>query len=176
MSALRVIVMIMLVAALSGCGKGRGDLERYVAEVKARKPAPIEPLPEIKPYETFIYDADELRDPFSSGFDVDSAETVGSVASSGPRPDPNRRREELESYPLDSLDMVGTFERIPDWWALIKDPEGRLHRVRTNNYLGQNHGRITEIKEDRVEVLELVPDGLGGWMERRSAIALDEGA
>jgi len=86
----------------------------------------------------------------------------------------NRTREALELFPLDSLDMVGTLGMgSKDTAGLIKDPDGVIHRVRPNNYLGQNYGRITGIFDDRIELVELVPNGVGGWIERPASIALE---
>jgi len=90
------------------------------------------------------------------------------------RPDLNRPREPLEEYPLDSLRMVGILELKGTRWALIKTPDETIHRVRVGNYMGQNHGRITRITETQVDLIEIVPDGLGGWMERKAQVALVE--
>jgi type IV pilus assembly protein PilP len=144
-----------------------GDLEQRVAQVKERKGQPIEPIPVMKTFETFEYTAQNMRDPFSP-----SVEDQGGNAN-GPRPDTNRAREALELFPLDALDMVGTLGFSKDVTGLIKDPDGVIHRVRPNNYMGQNYGRITGIFEDRIELVELVPNGVGGWIERPASIALE---
>ena len=86
----------------------------------------------------------------------------------------NRRREALEAFPLDALKMVGTLAQKDGVWAIIKAPDGLVYRVTRNNYLGQNYGRITKISEDKVELVEIVPDGLGGWQERRASLVLAE--
>ncbi len=169
----RVLALTGLVLVV-GCSQDMSDLKAWVKEQKNRKPPPIEPLPEIKPYETFIYEAHDLRDPFRlpTLTEVASQETrVGT----GPRPDFNRRRELLEAYPLDALAMVGTFGMGEEQWALIEDPDGVVHSVRVGNYLGTNFGKIIEIREDRVVLRELVPDGSGGYEERTEKILLDQG-
>ena len=95
-------------------------------------------------------------------------------ATSGLRPNFDRRRESLEAFPLDSLRMVGTLERSENHFALIQDATGLIHRVQSGNYIGQNYGKITGIAEDKIEVLEIVPDGLGGWMDRDAALDLSD--
>jgi type IV pilus assembly protein PilP len=164
-----------LLAALvsAGCAnKDISDLERYAAEVKARDPGRIEPLPEIKQIETFVYEAGDGRDPFSLG--GSTMEETMTEPTSGVAPDPLRRKEELEQYPLDTIRMVGTLEQDGDTWALVTIQDGTLFRIQAGNYLGQNHGQITRIAEDRIELMEIVPDGGNGWQERQASVALSE--
>jgi type IV pilus assembly protein PilP len=94
-------------------------------------------------------------------------------SGSGPRPDANRRKEVLEAFPLDGLNMVGTIGS-GDLIGLVLAPDRVTYRVRPGNYLGQNDGRVTAIFEDRIEMVELVPDGAGGWLERQAKIALED--
>lgn len=154
---------------LTACSPGMSDLQAQIAEVKQRKSAPLEPLPVMKQFETFEYAAQDLRDPFS-----DPTEERASAVGAGPRPDPERRKELLESFPLDGLSMVGTLDIGGNYWGLVKDPEGVIHRVKADNYVGQNDGRITSVLPDRIELVELVPDGAGGWLERQSSLALNQ--
>ncbi len=165
---------LLIVVLLAGCSQDMGDLKAWVKAQKDRKPPPIEPLPEIKPYETFIYEAQNLRDPFRLPTMSEVAAQENST-SPGLRPDFNRRRELLEAFPLDSLAMVGTFARKGQQWALIKDPEGVVHHVKEGNYMGTNFGKVIEIREDRVVLRELVPNGNGGYEERVEKILLDQG-
>lgn len=165
---LAALAALALLTGLAGCGGDMRDLERRIEEIKSRPGGKIEPLPEIEPYETFEYGAHDLRSPFSPGR-AEPSETTGD----GPRPDPNRPREPLESFSLDSLDMVGTFERGEARWGLVRDPEGLIHRVQPGNYMGRNYGRILAVSESRIRVVELVPDGSGGWMERDASLTLD---
>ena len=153
---------------LAGCGGSNADLDAYLAEVKSRPPQPLDPLPVMQQFETFEYAAQDLRDPFSNPTPDESA------ANNGLRPDPNRPKEPLETYPLDGLDMVGTLGEGGALIGLIMDPERVIHRVNVGNYMGQTDGRITSIAEDRIELIELAPDGNGGWIERRAEVALDD--
>ena len=157
-----------LVACLAGCGGGNADLAAYISEVKSRPPQPLDPLPVMQQFETFEYTAQDLRDPFSNP----TAEQ--SESSTALRPDPDRPKEPLESYPLDGLDMVGTLGEGGTLIGLVMDPERVIHRVNVGNYMGQTDGRITSISEDRIELIELAPDGNGGWIERRAEVALDD--
>lgn len=162
------VALVVLAVLLAGCTPGTADLEAYVAEVKARPGPPLEPLPVMKQFETFEYKAFDLRDPFSLPKQNERA------TAQGPRPDPDRRKEYLESFPLDGLNMVGTLGAGKDMVALVVDPENVVHRVTVGNYLGQNEGRVTAISETEIQLTELVPDGAGGWLERQATIALDE--
>jgi type IV pilus assembly protein PilP len=161
--------MLGAVLVLAGCTRGMSDLRAWVAHQKSLKGAPIPPLPVIKTFETFTYKDQDKRDPFSPS----PAEQQASN-SSGPRPDQNRAKQPLEMFALDSLKMVGTIGAGAKTQALIKDPGGVIHRVTANEYMGQNYGRVTDVTPDHVDLVELVPNGNGGWMERPASIALGE--
>lgn len=165
----RLSLLALSAVVLGGCMNGNSDLEQWVAQQKARKGAPLPPLPVIKTFETFIYKDQDLRDPFAPAA---SEQAGASTVASGPRPDPNRVKEPLESYPLDSLKMVGTIGTGNDLTALLEDSEGVIHRVKDGNYAGQNYGHIVGITEDHIDLVELVPDGNGGWSERNATVAL----
>ena len=172
--ALQALGLTALVVILSGCAQSRSELEAYIADVKLRPGRPLPPLPKMQEFETFEYAAHEMRDPFAKIAADQNQESDAVATGTGVRPDRTRRKEELEGYPLDGLDMVGTMGAGADIFGLVKDPTGVVHRVGTSNYLGQNDGKILGIYEDRIELVELFPNGLGGWEERRSAIALDD--
>lgn len=155
---------------LAGCTRGTADLHSWVAQEKAKKGAPIPALPVIKTFETFKYDDQDRRDPFSPS----TAELQSSDASSsGPRPDANRAKQPLELFSLDTLKMVGTLGQGSGLEVLVKDPGGVIHRVRVGEYMGQNYGHVTAISDDHIDLVELVSNGNGGWMERPASIALD---
>lgn len=158
---------------LAGCsGDNLDDLRAYAEQVKARKHGGIEPLPEIKPHEAFLYQATDLRDPFAPAPFAQSAPSA--PVAGGVRPDVNRSKEPLEDFPLDTLRMVGTLERNQDRWGLVQAKDGTVHRVKTGNYAGQNYGKIVAISEQQIDLTEIVPDGLGGWTERKASLALTE--
>lgn len=176
MKQLRVSLVVSLVSAgLVGCvSDDLSDLEQFVEVQRNKPPEPIEPLPEIRVYRYYEYNETAIRDPFVPLRQMVIDEALGPESSNGIRPDTNRRRELLEQFPLDSLDMVGTLERREEVFGLVASSDGTIHPVQEGNYLGQDFGRITGIFDDRIELVEIVPDGLGGWLERDNAIALGE--
>jgi len=132
---------------------------------------PIEPMP---PVGSFLFNPEGLRDPFSPIEKSIDNMTDQVIATSGVQPDFNRHKEELESYSLDTLRMVGTLQMKGVLWALIKSSDGTIHRVSEGHYLGRNHGRILRILQDKLEIMEIVPDQPGTWREHQVAIALTE--
>lgn len=169
-----IAYLFVSIAFLYGCSNsGTHDLETYVQKVKARQHPRVEPLPEFVPYETFLYRAQNLRDPFTPP-SVEASTAVAQAIGNGIYPEAGRRKEPLESHPLDSLRMVGTLDRADDTWALVRTSDGTIHRVQPGNHLGQNHGKITAISESSVNLTEILPDGLGGWIERAASLALSE--
>ena len=171
----RRAVALLGILGLSACGgSGVEDLRDYVARVKSRQPVKIEPLPEFAPYETFLYQASDQRDPFTPPSHSRGGNRRAVASNNGLAPDLDRPREPLESEPLDSLRMVGTLEKDGNTWALIRMSDSTIHRVRPGNYVGQNYGKIVRITESQVEVTEIVPDGLGGWVQLQASLALSE--
>lgn len=174
MSLLRFTLWVTVSLLLVACNeRGTRDLEQFVEEAQSRQSTQIEPLPEFVPYETFLYQARDMRDPFSPPV-VSQAPVISRALDSGIQPDTRRAREPLESFPLDTLRMVGTLEKNGQSWALVKATDGTIHRVRPGNYMGENYGKIIRISESQIDLVEIVPDGLGGWMEREAALALSD--
>jgi type IV pilus assembly protein PilP len=172
---IRCLLIGPVTLGLVACsGDPTADLEIYVAEVKDRQVEDIDPLPEFKPYESFTYLAADLRDPFTEPTFAHPQAVVARTSDNGIKPDFDRPTEALEEFPLDSLRMVGTLEQNEENWALINDTDGTIHRVQMGNYAGQNHGKITHVSEFEIELTEIVPDGIGGWMERQASIAISE--
>lgn len=168
----RSIVCVALLA-LGGCGgEPHGDLAQWVKEQDNLPRPRIEPLPEVKPFEAFAYEADKegLLDPFKPR----KIEAPRQVAGGGIRPDLSRRKEPLEAYPIENLKMVGTLAQQKEVFALIKTPDNNLFRVKRGNFLGQNFGLITEISEAEVKLKEIVQDSGGDWTERMSTLQLQD--
>lgn len=161
---------MVLLAALAGCSKDNSDLDSYFAEVKARKSTDIEMVPQMRPYERFTYVGSGRRSPF------DNAETeiARLKPNNGLAPDLQRTREPLEEFPLDALNLLGVLGYGEKRWALVRSADGIVHRVAVGQHLGRNSGRVTAISERRVDIKEIVPDGLGGWMQRDAWIAQSE--
>ena len=176
-SPLKLSLLGILIALLSGCGEGLGDLRSFVQEIRAKPPGRIEPIPEFQPYQNFEYASHDLRDPFKlvdfRRPEVDPNELA--ALSSGLRPDIDRAREPLEDFPLDTLRLKGTIDdKDGVKWGLIFAPDNTIHRVIEGNYMGQNHGRIISVSDQTIELTEIVPDGLGSYIERSSAVSLIE--
>lgn len=161
--------------ALSACSSDYRDLEIYIAEVKARPAQPIPPIPPVKTYTPYTYEGQLGRDPFRSSILDSNEQAVASSNRGGPRPDFDRPREFLERFELDTLEMVGTFGKDNQFWGLVRDPEGTVHRVSINNYLGKNHGKIVRIDEAQIDITELIADGAGGYLVREASVALESG-
>lgn len=161
------------VLLLSACGQDMSDLERYAMEVKSRTSRNIDPIPQPKPYEPFVYEPADRRDPFLPLLQSrDQTLAAAGGTGGGLKPDLNRPREPLEEFPLDALRMVGTITMQKRAFALIKAPDAVVHRVSVGDHLGQNYGKITGISETEVVLMEIIPDGFGGWMQRPATVAL----
>jgi len=174
---LRISLLSVLAVLLTGCGEGLGDLQQFVAQIRAKPPGRIEPIPEFQPYQSFEYASHDLRDPFKL---VDfrrpeeNPEEINQLAS-GLRPDIDRVKEPLEDFPLDTLRLKGTIDdKDGVKWGLIFAPDNTIHRVIEGNFMGQNHGRIISVSDQTIDLTEIVPDGLGNYIERSSAVALIE--
>ena len=156
---------------LTGCSANMDELDKYINEVKARDGGRIDPLPEITPYEIFVYQADVegIRSPFVP----DTPQTAGGQAG-GVRPDVERIREYLEGFSLDTMSMVGTLDLAGTTYGLVQTSNGLIHRVVPGNYLGQNDGRIVSISTSEIELVEIISDGIGGYIERDAAISLSD--
>lgn len=172
-SRLAILLPMLLLAGLglSGCSSDMDDLDQYINEVKARPGGRIEPLPEITPYEVFTYvaDAEGFRSPF-----VPDTPQAASGPGGGTRPDLDRSREFLEQFPLDSLEMVGTLAIGDSTYGLVQTQDGLIHRVVPGNYMGQNDGRIVAITPSEIKVVEIISDGIGGYLEREAAVGLSD--
>ena len=159
-----------LALLLSGCGSGEfEDLNRFVEESKEGLRGRVEPLPEIKQFEAFAYNAFDQSDPFYPR----AAESSGTLPVGDLAPDPDRRKETLEAFPLESLKMVGTLEQNRVRYALIKTPDKNLYRAKIGNYMGQDFGVVTAISETTISLKELIQDPAnGGWSERTANLQL----
>lgn len=169
---------VCLVSLLTACSQGSGfsDLDKFMADTRAKPRGHVEPLPEFSAYEAFSYSAADRRAPFEAPIDVQLT-MVDEKPVSDVEPDLDRPKEVLENFDLKSLNMVGTLQGVAgNLFALIRDNTGGIHRVRTGNFMGQSYGRIVGVSETRIELIEIVPNGRGGWVERPRSLTLDEDA
>ncbi len=172
----RLILVLSLTSLMTACGQGVGDLRTFVQQIKSQPPGRIEPIPEFQPYQNFEYTSHDLRDPFKLVDFRRPEENIEEIAAigSGPKPNIDRVREPLEDFPLDTLRLKGTLTKDGIKWGLIFAPDNTVHRVLEGHYMGQNHGRIISVTDEKIELTEIVPDGLGNYIERSSAVALIE--
>jgi type IV pilus assembly protein PilP len=155
--------------ALAGCGgESHQDLRTWMSEQGKGARGKLDPLPQIKPYDPFAYNAFDLPDPFKPR-KIEPTKGASKLA-----PDLARRKEPLEAYPLESLSMVGTLERNKTIFALVRTPDRDVYQIRAGNYVGQNFGVVTGIGEGEVKLKELVQDGAGDWTERSSTLQLQQ--
>ena len=165
---------VLVAVMLSACSESMDDLDKYIGSVKARPADPITPIPPVKTFTPYAYGGETGRDPFRQSISEGSDDERTS-SGTGPRPDFGRSREYLERYELDTLSMVGTFSNDESYWSLIRDPEGVIHRVPVDNYIGKNHGKVVDISDTEIYLSELISDGAGGWLVREASIDLGEG-
>jgi type IV pilus assembly protein PilP len=159
-------ISLLLGSLLAGCGGRDSDLNRFIDTTKKEPGGRVEPLPEIKPYEAFTYTDQDKRSPFVPG--------GSGGASAGLRPDNHRNREYLEGFSLDTLKMVGTLNLGGSSYGLLQTKDGRVHRVVVGEHIGTNDGKIVSITPSKIALTEIIPDGLGGYIERPAALGLNE--
>jgi type IV pilus assembly protein PilP len=162
-----IIGAVLAGLTLAGCSGGQSDLQKWIADTKKKPGGRIQALPEVKPYETYVYSAAKLRSPFQP-------QGTGSVNGQNLRPSSRRNREFLEGFSLDTLKMVGTFKVGSSFYGLVQSKDGLVHKVQPGNYLGQNDGKVTEITGGKISLVEIIPDGLGGYIERPASLALSD--
>ena len=166
-SAARTLYIFVALAGtvtLAACSGGQSDLQQWIEETKKKPGGRIAPLPEVKPYESYVYNPQGMRSPFQP--------QGPNAGLGGVRPVVHRSREFLESFPLDTLRMVGTFKVGKNFYGLVQSKDGLVHKVQPGNYVGQNDGKITEITASKISLNEIIPDGLGGYIERPASLAL----
>ena len=180
---IRLTVVVLAILGIAGCVSGdMSDLEKQVSKIMSKPGGRLEPLPEIKPYEAYVYESGKsgARNPFKRFYVVEQSLAI--EESEGPVDDglteemrneiQNRNREELEGFELDSIKMVGTLQNEDNHWGIVLDPGGIVHRVKTGNYIGLNIGKITSIQEEQIEVREIIKDNSGRYGERKALLPL----
>ena len=170
---IRSSLVCLLAVGLVGCGSSNdfSDLQAYMDEARARPPGAIEPAPKFPPYESFTYNASAKRSPFQPPVKIELQERQ--KGSKEIKPDESRVKQFLEGFNIEVFEMVGTLSNDSGMFALVSGAGG-VHRVKVGDYLGRNYGRIIAIDEAKVDVIEIVPDGEGGWLERPRSISLKE--
>ena len=166
----RCVLAAFIIAGLTACSdEAATELSAYVEDVKARQKSRIPPLPKPQEFKIFAYNDSIIRNPF-----IPTVELQAVDSNNGLKPDMSRSRDVLEQYALGSLKMMGSLEKNGRLWALIRASDGTLYRTTIGKHLGKNNGRILKIAESEIEIKEIVPDGLGGWIERSTTLAVSE--
>jgi len=163
----RLICSVGICLLVAGCGgESHQDLRNWMQEQGKGARGKLEALPQVKQYEPFAYNAFDLPDPFKPR-KIEPVKSGSNLA-----PDLTRRKEPLEAYPLESLQMVGTLQKGRATYALVRTTEKDIYQVKIGNYLGQNFGVIVGITDNEIRLKELVQDGTGDWTERSSTLQL----
>ena len=170
-SIFRAAAVAAPLTLLTACGgSSYPDLDKYMADVKARPAGHIQPIPAFTAYKSFAYSAAGLRNPFQQPVEVKEITRLQKLVKV--KPDLNRPKEYLEQFSIDSISMVGSVQMDGTLWALVQDGEGSVHRVKMGNYLGRNHGHIVELTENYIAVIEIVSNGPDEWVERPHKLPL----
>lgn len=169
-----VLVSLGVLIGLAGCASDRqhSDLDNKMSEARTRPQGVIEPLPVYPEAERFNYSALALRSPFEPPAIITGDEKISGNAV--PAPDQSRAKEALELISYAQLSMVGILARGDRMWALVDDGAGKVHRVKRGNYIGRNFGLITQVNRRELEIMETVPDGKGGWINRPRTMTIEE--
>jgi type IV pilus assembly protein PilP len=164
--SLQRLTILSVALLLNACGgSDMSDLERFISDKTHRPGGMIEPIPPFTTYEAFSYSSQGMRSPFDRPVEV--VQLAALRLRSSVAPDRARARESLEQFPVDSLLLVGKLERQGVEWALLRDPSGGIHRIREGNYVGPDHGKVVDVGESYVAIMEIVTDGTAnGWVER----------
>ncbi|WP_432454729.1 MULTISPECIES: pilus assembly protein PilP [unclassified Agarivorans] len=171
---MRAIILGLSLLTLFACGGSKDDLQQYVMQVKARKVSVKQDVPEIKPFEHLAYQADNLRNPFTSPVPEAEAIALASEKECSLAPNFDREKQPLEQYSLASLTMRGIMGDGANLWALIDVPSGELYRVREGNFLGLHNGIIIKVSQLGLDIKEVVSDGEGCWNERNTQLLLSK--
>jgi type IV pilus assembly protein PilP len=165
----RLLLVPLTALVIAGCSSEIDDLKKFVRDSDKGLPRRVDPLPAVKPFEPFAYEGFDLPDPFKPRKLTPPKEGGGG----GLAPDLNRRKEPLESFPLEQLKMVGTLQQGSETYALVR-ADKTLYRVKKGNYMGQNFGLITDVSDSEIKLKEIVQDSSGDWAERQSVLPLLE--
>ncbi|KTD98317.1 pilus assembly protein PilP [Pseudoalteromonas sp. CR1] len=169
------LIPVLAVVALVGCNDDTSEQKEFIDQVKASTTPKVESIPELTQFEIFEYSAGDLRSPFVAP-QPEIIQNKLTQIKNCLHPDPDRRREPLEKYPLDNLAMKGTIGSSGQVWALITAADETLHRVTIGNYLGSYDGKVKAVSNDFIELVELIPDGSGCWKERLTKLEMLEAA
>lgn len=169
---IKPVFMFMFCGVLVACSDNHdmNDLQQYIIEVSLRDGGPVEPMPQFLPYEAFTYSAASMRSPFD--VPIMAGTNVAQTPVTQVRPDFDRTPQALEVFALSNLNMVGMITRTNATIALVQDENGKIHRVGVGTFMGRNHGQVNSVTQSAIELIEIVPSGDGGWVERPRTLTI----
>jgi type IV pilus assembly protein PilP len=170
-----VALLVACAAVLSACAADQDELQQWMEQQKREAKPNVEPLSPPKKFTAQPYAALGAVEPFSTQKLTVALKQEARQPNSLLAAEINRRKEPLEAYPVDSMAMVGSVTRNGRPYALLK-VDNLLYQVKQGDYLGQNYGKIIKISETDVAYREIVQDAAGEWIERSSALQLQEKA
>lgn len=165
---LKCIILISIFSLLlNACSGDNSDLVKYINDTKIRKEKKIEPIPKFAPLPIFKFAENDIRrNPFKP---IDQKKRTDLFA-----PDQKRIKQPLEAFPLDALKFVGTLKKENEIWALIKQPDNQITRIKVGEYMGQNYGHVVDIKDDLIKIEETIKNS-GTWEKNFTTLNLYNG-
>lgn len=169
----RLVCFLCCVCLLSACSDDTAEQKEFIDQIQASATPKVDPIPKMREFIHFSYDAGDLRSPFVAP-EPEVIESKMVQIKDCLHPDPNRARDPLEKYPIDNLEMKGTIATTNATWALVKSSDQGLYRIKQGQYMGLYHGEVISVNPDHIELLELIPDGTGCWKERLTKVDIHE--
>ncbi len=177
MTSVTRLLLLAVALMLAGCSASSEDeLRQWMAEQKSQTRPKVTPIAEPKQFKPESYTQVTAIEPFSNQKLTQALKRESTQAAANGAliaPELLRRKQALESFPLDTMVLVGSMVRASQPVALVK-VDNLLYQVRPGNYLGQNYGRVTKITETEVTLREIVQDAVGEWIERPATLQLQE--
>lgn len=173
MKKLLYVTLAPMVLAACG-GDGQQEVQQWMDKTRQETRPSIPKLTEPKDFIPFTYDQKDKLDPFNPAKMQSALAKMNPGSAHGIRPDLDRRREALESFPLDALKMVGTLTQGANHYALLEADGKGVYQVKAGNYIGQNFGLVTKVNDDSIEIKEIYLDSGGDWAERSQKLELQE--
>jgi type IV pilus assembly protein PilP len=171
----RTAALALAAVLVAGCSAEHDELQQWMEQQRREAKPNVPPLQPPRKFDPQPYTSAQAVDPFSN----QKLSVALKAEARGPNSllssELNRRREPLESYPLDSMIMVGSVNKLGQPYALLR-VDNLLYQVKVGDYLGQNYGRITRIAETEITLREIVQDAAGEWIERPATLQLQERA
>ncbi len=174
-----VFLILACMFVITGCGKNHGvsDLQTFTKKAFENKKPAVDPLPALQPAAVFVYTATEEKDPFNEANLVVQKVKVEDTTDDGENaPDLTRKKEPLEAYPIDALQLVGLLNKSGIDWAIINAPDNTVHRVAEGNYMGKDNGVIVLLQNNLIRVDERVKNSTGKWEDKPVELALENGS